>query len=432
MTNAACAARASLLIGLIGLSTITPAAIVTAQTVSRVENTSTSVSYSGDWDLGNVYWSWSGGTAAASTAALARATLAFTGTGVSWNGYRGPFGGIARVFLDGALVTTVDTFAGEDEKAALFTADGLANGAHTLVIETTGGRNPNAIDNYIVVDFFDVTTDPAGGGPTFTPGDVFVSLENGHVQWWRPDGTLVKTLAGAISGTGEGMAFDAAGRLYLARWRLNGHLETSGNTTEVFDVHGEPIGSFGTGYDCDPHAIVFNSSGAAYVGQAGCSGTVLKFAPGQPPVQYDVAPDLQGAFWIDLAPDGCTLFYTSLGPNVKRFNVCNGLQLPNFNRAPLPGGETHDLRVLPDGGVLVSSGEVIARLNASGTLIRTYSVPGEWSPWTGLDLAGDGTFWAGNYESSNLYRFDLATGSILDSFNTSTPPHFVVGIRVKK
>src|SRR5687767_12286313 len=140
MTNTAYAARAGLLIGLIGLSTMTPpAAIVTAQTVTRLENTSTSVSYSGDWELDNTGRPWSGGTAAVSTAALARATLAFTGTGVSWIGFRGPQAGIARVFLDGALVTTVDTFAGEEElEAPLFTAGGLANAAHTLAIEITG------------------------------------------------------------------------------------------------------------------------------------------------------------------------------------------------------------------------------------------------------------------------------------------------------
>jgi len=88
--------------------------------------------------------------------------------------------------------------------------------------------------------------------------------------------------------------------------------------------------------------------------------------------------------------------------------------------------------VLPDGGVLVSSGGVIARLNASGALIQTYSVPGESSPWTGLDLVGDGTFWAGNYETSNVYRFELANGVVLGAFNTGTPGHTVVGVRVKK
>jgi hypothetical protein len=434
MTNTARSARAGLLLGLIGLATMTPpAAIVTAQTVTRVENTSQSVTYSGAWELANTDRPWSGNTAAVSTAALARATLAFTGTRVSWIGFRGPQAGIARVFLDGTLASTVDTFADEEElEALLFTSGGLAHAAHTLTIEITGHRNPNAINNYIVVDFFDVTTGATAGGETFAPGDVFVSLENGPVQWRRSDGTLFKTLPGAIPGTGEGMAFDAAGRLYVTRWRLDYAPETTGNTTEVFDVRGQPIGSFGAGYDCDPHAIVFAPSGAAYVGQAGCSGAVLKFTPGQPPVQFNVKWDFAGSFWIDLAPDGCTLFYTSWGPNVKRFNVCTGLQRSNFNRAPLPGAEGHDLRVLPDGGVLVSSGEVIARLNSSGSLVRTYSIPGEWRPWTGLDLVGDGTFWAGNYESSNVYRFDLATGNVIDSFNTGTPPHTVVGIRVMK
>ena len=93
---------------------------------------------------------------------------------------------------------------------------------------------------------------------------------------------------------------------------------------------------------------------------------------------------------------------------------------------------TQDLRALPDGGVLVSSGEVIARLDASGTLVQTYGIPGEQSLWSGLDLVGDGTFWVGNYESSNVYRFDIASGAVRTGFNTLAPTHTVVGVRVKK
>jgi outer membrane protein assembly factor BamB len=121
-----------------------------------------------------------------------------------------------------------------------------------------------------------------------------------------------------------------------------------------------------------------------------------------------------------------------MGPNVKRFDGCAGVQLPDFNQQPLPGGLTHDLRVLPDGGVLVASGQVIARLDASGALVQTYEGPPENTLWAGLDLAGDGTFWAGNYFSSNVYRFNLATGAIVTSFNAGTPPNTVVGIRVRK
>jgi hypothetical protein len=267
---------------------------------------------------------------------------------------------------------------------------------------------------------------------TFSPGDLFVSLETGPVQWRLRDGTLNRVLVGSIPGTGEGMAFDAAGNLYVTRWCIDPWCGYAGDTVEKFNTLGQSLGAVGSGYDCAPHAMLFDRMGAGYVGQAGCTGAILKFPPGMAtPIAYYVAPDYQGSFWIDLAPDQCTMAYTSFGPNVKRFDVCAGVQLPDFNVAPLPG-DGQDLRILPDGGVLVSSGDVIARLDASGGLVGTYGVVGEPGFWAGLDLVGDGSFWAANYETSNVYRFDLATGSIIDSFNAETPPHTVVGVRVRK
>jgi outer membrane protein assembly factor BamB len=268
-------------------------------------------------------------------------------------------------------------------------------------------------------------------GLTFAPGDLIVSLESGPVQWWLPNGTLNRLLVSTQIGTGEGMAFDAAGNLYVTRWCVD-FLCASGNTVERFNSLGISTGTFGSGYDCSPHAIVFDRAGAAYVSQAGCTGAILKFVGGKPVASFPVAPEMQGSFWIDLGADGCTMFYTSYGPNVKQYDVCAAVQLPNFNVATMPGGATQDLRVLPDGGLLVSSGQVIARLDASGVLVQTYSIPGEPSLWSGLDLVGDGTFWAGNYEASTVYRFDLATGAVRAGFNTGAPSHSVVGIRVKK
>jgi outer membrane protein assembly factor BamB len=267
---------------------------------------------------------------------------------------------------------------------------------------------------------------------TFEPGDVLVSLEPGPVQWWQPDGVLNRMLISTVVGGGEGLDFDAAGNVYVTRWCIDDMCGTA-NTVEMFNAFGQSLGPVGSGYDCAPHAIVFDLTGAAYVGQAGCTGAVLKFPSwSSSPTAFAVQPELQGSFWIDLAPDQCTLFYTSVGPNVKRFDVCAGVQLPNFNVAPLPGGLTHDLRVLPDGGVLVASGEVIARLNASGALVQTYAVAGEPSHWTGVDLVGDGTFWAANYDSSNVHRFNLTSGVLVSSFNTGTPKNTAVGVAVKK
>jgi len=228
------------------------------------------------------------------------------------------------------------------------------------------------------------------------------------------------------------MAFDRGGNLYLAHWRAD-PAGVSGNAVERFNALGVSQGAVVQGFDCDPHAIVFDAAGNSYVGQAGCRRSLLKFVPSRAvPVEFMVAEDRQGVFWADLAPDNCTLFYTSYGPNVKRFDTCAGAQLPDFNTQPLPGGAAQDLRVLPDGGVLVSSGQVIARMNSSGTLFQTYSVPGEAALWAGLDLTADGGFWVANYYSSNIYQFDLASGAARTHFNTGTLANTAVAVRVKK
>lgn len=266
----------------------------------------------------------------------------------------------------------------------------------------------------------------------FAPGDVFVSLRTGEVQWRYPDGTLDRILVNAIPGKAEGMGFDAAGNLYVTHYCADLSVCLTGNTVEKFSPIGLSAGSFGRGYNCNPEAIVFDGAGRAYVGQADCTGDILEFdASGALQRAFPVAPDSRGSTRVDLAADGCTMFYTSQGPNVKRYNVCSGQQLADFNRAPSPSGQTYALRILPDGGVLVAMITVIGRLDASGNLVQTYGVPGEPALWLGLDLVGDGTFWASNYGSSNVYRFDIATGAVLAGFSAGTPTTTVKDVLVK-
>jgi len=267
---------------------------------------------------------------------------------------------------------------------------------------------------------------------TFAPGDIFVSLEQGPVLWWTPAGLLRSVLVPTVTGVGEGMGFDAAGNLYVTRWCSDGPCQT-GNTVEKFNNLGLSQGQAGHAFDCQPHTIVFDRAGFAYTGQAACRKTIVKSTLGATiTAEYTVAEDNYGVFWMDLAPDGCTMVYTSFGPNVKQFDVCANTQLADFNAAPVPGGMAQDLRVLPDGGVLVSSGEVIARLDHNGVVTQTYAVPTEGALWAGLDLVGDGTFWAANYFSSNMHRFDLASGTKLATITTGIPANSPVGVRVKK
>jgi len=87
------------------------------------------------------------------------ATFTFTGTSVSWIGFRGPQTGIARVILDGNVVAdSLDTYLQrESSQGTVFTLSGLAAVSHTLTIEVTGQKNPASADVAIVVDAFDVT-----------------------------------------------------------------------------------------------------------------------------------------------------------------------------------------------------------------------------------------------------------------------------------
>ena len=126
-------------------------------TVTRVEETDPSITYTGDWFPADPR-AWSGGTAVYSTTAGNEATLAFTGTAVDWIGFLGPQTGIARVFLDGVLAAEVDTYSPTEQvQAVVFRATSLANTSHTLTIEVTGQQNPASTGTYIVVDAFDVT-----------------------------------------------------------------------------------------------------------------------------------------------------------------------------------------------------------------------------------------------------------------------------------
>lgn len=266
----------------------------------------------------------------------------------------------------------------------------------------------------------------------FAPGDVFIALRSGQVQWRRSDGMLNAILTGSVPGKVEGLGFDAAGNLYVSHYCADTSVCWTGNSVEKFNTWGVSQGAFGSGYHCNPYSIVFHRDGRAYVGQADCTGDTLEFsATGVLTRALHPQPENRGSAWVDLAADGCSLFYTSQGYKVKRFDVCTGAQLPDFNAVPLPS-VAHQFHILPDGGVLAATNDMIVRLDATGALAQTYDVPGEFRLWYGVALVGDGSFWVSNYGTSNVYRFDLTTGAVLASFNTGTPTTTIKGLAVKR
>jgi hypothetical protein len=129
---------------------------------TRVENTSSAITYVGPWGGG---WytlnnaAYSGGSEATHMDAGARATFTFTGTAVAWIGFKDPWSGIARVYLDGAVVATVDTYAASAQyQAQIFARTSLTPGSHTIAIEATGTKNAASAGSWIGLDAFDVVT----------------------------------------------------------------------------------------------------------------------------------------------------------------------------------------------------------------------------------------------------------------------------------
>jgi hypothetical protein len=127
-------------------------------TTTRIEEDNVAVAFTGTW-YEVIRPDVSAGRAMKAEGAGASATLLFTGTGVSFIGFKAPVTGILNIYLDGVLAATVDTYAAAEEpQAVIFTRTGLAAGPHILRIEATGTYGPSSCCAWIAVDAFDVTS----------------------------------------------------------------------------------------------------------------------------------------------------------------------------------------------------------------------------------------------------------------------------------
>jgi len=131
---------------------------------SRIEDDDAAIAYSSGWvvDLGRVWSGGSletgGGTATRSATAGSYAEFTFSGTSVTWIGFRAPWVGMADVSIDGGAATRVDFYAPtESVQVPVFTASGLTPGTHTLRIDITGTKNPASSSTWVMIDAFDVS-----------------------------------------------------------------------------------------------------------------------------------------------------------------------------------------------------------------------------------------------------------------------------------
>jgi hypothetical protein len=235
---------------------------------------------------------------------------------------------------------------------------------------------------------------------TVQQGDVFASVNNGNVDWYRSDGTFVKTINTGVGGYTTGGAFDSSGNFYVTNF--------SAASVTKFDNMGNVVNTYPTG-GSSPESILFDAAGDIYVGHAS-GGKIRKFDSSFTFIEtyaHNGASD-----WIDLRADQCGMLYTFEGTSIESYDLCTKTQLATF--ASALGGQAFALRIRPNGEVMLANGPNILRLNAAGGTMQTYQPGGELSGWFALNLDPDGTsFWTGTFTSGNFYKVDIATGNVL-------------------
>lgn len=130
-----------------------------------VENTDDQIIYSGSWAAATSSSDSGGSSASLATAGFAQ--VAFTETSIKWVARTGPYFGVANVYLDGTLVTTVDLYsAATTYKTVVYSSPVLEYGVHTLRIERSGNKNDASTGRTINLDHFIVPDTRAPRTPT--------------------------------------------------------------------------------------------------------------------------------------------------------------------------------------------------------------------------------------------------------------------------
>lgn len=248
-------------------------------------------------------------------------------------------------------------------------------------------------------------------GVPFAIGDVFAGIGSGQVAHLSPTGVLLDTLQGSSGNEGTGMCWDVQGNLYATTW--------NGNTINKFSKTGAFLGSWSDPIQQDCEDIVRNKAGDFYVGHADGSRQIAKFnSAGALVTSYSPVVGPRGCDHMDLAADQCTLFYTSEGNLVRRFNVCTGTQLPDFVTTPTP--TNYGLRIRPNEEVMVASSTQVHRYAVNGALIQSYTNFSGASTLFALALDEDGiSFWTANLPDGRVWRVNILTGAVMANFSVA-------------
>lgn len=219
-----------------------------------------------------------------------------------------------------------------------------------------------------------------------------------------------------LGGFTTGMAFDAAGNLYLT--------DFSAGAISKFDNSGNLVNATFVSGLTNPESIVFAQDGSFYVGDAGSNLIRHYSATGTLLSQQTAAIQNRGTDWVDLAADQKTILYTSEGSSVLSYDTSTSTQNANFANG-LTGANAYALRQISAGAfagdVLVADSADVALLSSTGSLIKTYTLPGNGGGDFSLNLDTTGSdFWTGDFATGKVWEVNIASGAIDQQWSTGS------------
>ena len=246
----------------------------------------------------------------------------------------------------------------------------------------------------------------------YKPGYLFVSVGGGIIRAFDSSGNQIGELDTQTDSSEIGDMCFGPGVMYSMNF--------SDQSISKFDGAGKLVESRWATIPGAIESCVFDKDGNLYVGEDGDSGGVLVKVSPSGQVEQTFAPetDNSGVDQIDLAEDQCTLYYTSEGSGIRRYDVCRDQQLSDF--ATGIGNNCYGLRIRPNGEVLVACDVTVYRVRQDGTVIQSYSPEGVTTSVGGLFALNldndDKHFFTATYQEGRVWRVDIDSGE-----GTQTP-----------
>jgi hypothetical protein len=246
---------------------------------SRIEDTHSAIAYSGSWTLdttrpfSGTSLNTAAGSANRSATAGSRVEFTFTGSSVSWIGFRAPWVGMADVSVDGGPVTRIDLYsATEAVQVPVFTASGLATGSHSLRIDVPAVKNPASTAAWVMVDAFDVVL-PAPAPPVTRLQETNPSItwtadwtQSGQANLWSGENARQSVTVGGratftFTGTSVRWIGDHGFTTGVARVSVDGQFVAQVDTSTAFQEEYQAVLFSATGLTPGSHTLTIDVVG---------------------------------------------------------------------------------------------------------------------------------------------------------------------------